>query len=210
MLCSAITWSRFPHVIQRPKLLEVSVRGRENVAETANEFRSSASPVAWHVCSWCYILQLTWCPWLKQILHKVLLHKLLRKNLFFTWTQLWVRWHTYSRYFQIVCYNNQAVSKFQVMNFLYITLLTQGFEMASGFLENLWTLWRYRYVFPNTHANAQLYVLTTLIPHIATLVCPSSLLAATLKTRHTLTHFSSCHFLSLLLSVFIKTAVPGR
>ena len=64
--------------------------------------------------------------------------------------------------------------------------------MASGFLENLWTLWRYRYVFPKTHV--QLYVLATLIPCVATLVCPGRLLAATLKTRHTLTHFSSCHF----------------
>ena len=82
--------------------------------------------------------------------------------------------------------------------------------MASEFLENLWSLCRYRYVFPNTHANAQLYVLTTIIPRVATLVCPGRLLAATLKTRHTLTHFSSCHFLSLLLSVFIKTAVHGR
>ena len=60
-------------------------------------------------------------------------------NLSFTWTQLWVRWQTYSRYFQIMCYNNQAVSKFQVINFLYITLLTlrvlkwlQGFWKICG------------------------------------------------------------------------------
>jgi len=75
------------HVIQRPKLLEVSLRGKENVAKTTREFESSASPVAWHVCSWCNILQVTWCPCLKQTLHKILLHKL-HKNLSFTWTQL--------------------------------------------------------------------------------------------------------------------------
>ena len=52
---------------------------------------------------------------------------------------LHMRWQTYSRYFQILCYNNQAVSKFQVMNFLYITLLTlrvlkwpQGFCKICG------------------------------------------------------------------------------
>jgi len=28
---------------------------------------------------------------------------------------------TYSRYFQIMCYNTKAMSKFQVMNVLYIT-----------------------------------------------------------------------------------------
>ena len=71
MLCSAITWSLFPHVIQRLKLLEVSVRGRENVAKTTHEFGSSASPVTWHICSWCYILQVTWCLWLLQILHTI-------------------------------------------------------------------------------------------------------------------------------------------
>ena len=58
----AITWSHCLHVIQRLELLEVSLRGRENFAETTPEFESSASPVAWHVCSWCSILQLTWCP----------------------------------------------------------------------------------------------------------------------------------------------------
>ena len=64
MLCDAVTWSHCPRVIQRPKLLEVSLRGRENVAETTREFESSPSPVAWHICSWCSILQLTWCRWL--------------------------------------------------------------------------------------------------------------------------------------------------
>ena len=62
MLCGAITWSRYPSVIQRSKLLEVSLTGRENVAETNREFEKSASPVAWHVRSWCNVLQLTWCP----------------------------------------------------------------------------------------------------------------------------------------------------
>ena len=54
-------------------------------------------------------------------------------------------------------------------------------------------MWRYRYVFPNTRAHAQLHVLETLIPSVATLVCPGRLLAATLKTQ-TLTHISSSHF----------------
>ena len=40
-------------------------------------------------------------------------------------------------------------------------------------------------------------------------VCPGRLLAATLKTRHTLTHFSSCHF-SRNCCLCIKTAVHGR
>jgi hypothetical protein len=119
MLCGAITCSRCPHVTQRPKLLGVSLRGRENIAEITHEFESSASPMTWHVCSWCNILQLTWCCWLKQIVHK-----LLHKNLSFPWTQLWVQWQTYWRYCQIVCCNTNAMSKFQVMNFLYITLLT--------------------------------------------------------------------------------------
>jgi len=40
----------------------------------------------------------------------------------------------------LVCYNTQAMAKFQVMNFLHVTLLTpRFFEMASRFLENLWT-----------------------------------------------------------------------
>ena len=46
---------------------------------------------------------------------------------------------TYWRYFQIVCYKNKALSKFQVMNFLYITVLTlrvlkwpQGFWKICG------------------------------------------------------------------------------
>ena len=34
---------------------------------------------------------------------------------------------TYSRYFQIVCYNTNAMSKFQVMNFLDVMLLTPRF-----------------------------------------------------------------------------------
>ena len=111
------TWC-CPHVIQSLKLLEASLRGKENIAKTTCEFDSSASPLAWHICIWCSILQLTWWPWLKQILHKILLHKLLHKSLSFTWTQLWVRWQTHSRYFQI------ATSKFQVINFLCIILLT--------------------------------------------------------------------------------------
>jgi len=103
-----------------------SGRKRERCQKTC-ELDFSESPVAWHLYSWCNILQLTWCPWLKQILHRIFLHKLLHKNLSFTWTQLWVRWQSYWRYFKIVCYNTNATSKFQVMNFLYITLLTPRF-----------------------------------------------------------------------------------
>ena len=70
-------------------------------------------------------------------------------------------------------------------------------------------MWRYRYVFPNTRAHAQLYVLTTLISSVATLVCPGRLLAATLKTRHTLTHFSSSHFSRNCCLCLLKPQCPG-
>jgi hypothetical protein len=80
------------------------------------------------------------------------------------------------------------------MNFLYITLLTlrvlkwpQSFWNICGPCGGIG-------MYSLTHAHAQLYVLATLIPCVATLVCPGRLLAATLKTRHTLTHFSSCQF----------------
>ena len=66
-------------------------------------------------------------PLTEKILHRILLHIFLHKNLSFTWTQLWVRSQTYWRYFKIMCYNTNATSKYQVMNFLYITLLTPRF-----------------------------------------------------------------------------------
>jgi len=41
--------------------------------------------------------------------------------------QLCVRWQTYWRYFQIVCYNTQAMPLFQALNFLYVTLVNARF-----------------------------------------------------------------------------------
>jgi hypothetical protein len=38
-----------------------------------------------------------------------------------------------------VCYNTQAMPIFQVLNFLYVTSESKIFQVALGFLVNLWT-----------------------------------------------------------------------
>jgi hypothetical protein len=64
-------------------------------------------------------------------------------------------------------------------------------------------MWWYRYELPdthNTHAHAQLYVHATLFLHVRTMSVVNHLLAATPKSRYTLTPFCSSHLHLQLLS----------
>ena len=70
------------------------------------------------------------------------------------------------------------------------------------------SLWWFRYIFPNTHAHVQLYVLATLIHGVTTLVCTGRLLAAAFNTRRTLTHTDPLFQLPLLSQLCLCLLKP--
>ena len=70
------------------------------------------------------------------------------------------------------------------------------------------SLWWFRYIFPNTHAHVQLYVLATLIHGVTTLVCTGRLLAAAFNTRHTLAHTDPLFQLPLLSQLCLCLLKP--
>jgi len=93
---------------------------------------SHQRPVGWHICAADAVCVMPLV--VTNITHNFTAQIITQKFVLHMNTQLWLRWQTYSSYFQIVCHNTNAVSKFKVMNFLYIPLLTPRFlKWPRGF-----------------------------------------------------------------------------